>query len=139
MHEMFTCHYNKYINKTTTLKQGEQVLKPELKALHIFTSNYRCLHTGVPYNTGWNKPHVKAQCSLFTYICTCPDVILIQTCEYNPIQSFTYFTFYTLCTLYKYSCFKLILSFTHTCYFLNKSYKMIQSFVFTKMSMLIVR
>ena len=35
----------------------------------IFTSNYRCPHTGVPYNTvyGWNRPSVKAQCSLFTY------------------------------------------------------------------------
>ena len=35
----------------------------------LFTSNYGCLHTGVPYNTacGWNRPNVKAQCSLFTY------------------------------------------------------------------------
>jgi len=35
----------------------------------MFTSNYCCLHTGVPYNTafGWNRPYVKAQCSLFTY------------------------------------------------------------------------
>ena len=33
-------------------------------------SNYRCLHTGVPFNTayGWNKSNVKAQWSLFTYI-----------------------------------------------------------------------
>jgi len=35
----------------------------------MFTSNYRCLHTGVPYNTayGWNRPNGKAQSSLFTY------------------------------------------------------------------------
>ena len=35
----------------------------------MFTSNYRYLHTGVPYNTayGWNMPNVKAQCSPFTY------------------------------------------------------------------------
>ena len=35
----------------------------------IFMSNYRCLHTGVPYNaaSGWIRQHGKAQCSLSTY------------------------------------------------------------------------
>ena len=39
----------------------------------MFTSNYRCLHTGVPYNTayGWNRPKFKAQCWLQLLQCMC--------------------------------------------------------------------
>ena len=45
-------------------------VKPSWKHL-IFTSNYRYIHTGVPYNTayGLNRPYVNAQCSMFTYKC----------------------------------------------------------------------
>ena len=53
-----TCNFRLY------LKMGRTSVKPRWKHL-IFTSNYRCLHTGVPYNTtyGWNRPIIKAQCS----------------------------------------------------------------------------
>ena len=57
-----TCDFRLY------LKIGRTSVKPSWKHW-IFTSNYRCLNTGgVPYNTvnGWNRPNVKAQCSLFT-------------------------------------------------------------------------
>ena len=50
------------------LKIGLTSVEPSWKHW-LFTSNYRCLHTEVPYNTvhGWNRLNVKAQCSLFTY------------------------------------------------------------------------
>jgi len=57
-----TCNYR------LNLKMGQTSVKPSWKH-RLFTSNYHCLHTGVPYKTayGWNRPNVKAQCSLFTY------------------------------------------------------------------------
>ena len=50
------------------LKIGRIRVKPNWKHW-IFTSNDRCLHTGVPYNTAYvcNRPLVKAKWSLFTY------------------------------------------------------------------------
>jgi len=57
-----TCNFRLY------LKLGRTSVKPSWKHW-IFTSNNSCLHTGVPYNSAysWNRPNVKAQCSLFTY------------------------------------------------------------------------
>ena len=57
-----TCHFRHY------LKIGLTSIKPSWKHW-TFTSNYRCLHTGVPYNaaSGWIRQHGKAQCSLSTY------------------------------------------------------------------------
>jgi len=59
-----TCNFRLYF------KLGRTSVNPSWTNW-IFTSNYRCPHTGVPYNTayGWNRPNFKAQCSLFTYTC----------------------------------------------------------------------
>ena len=57
-----TCYFR------LNLKIGRTSVKPSWKHW-IFTGKYHCLHTGVPYNRpyGWNRPNVKAQCSLFTF------------------------------------------------------------------------
>jgi len=46
-----TCNFRLYLNiGRTSVNQSWKH--------RLFTSNYRCLHTGVPYNTvyGWNRP-----------------------------------------------------------------------------------
>jgi len=54
---------------STLTKRGQE---------RILTRNYRCLHTWVPYHTGygWNRPTFKAQCSLFTFSSTLYTILL---------------------------------------------------------------
>ena len=61
-----TCNFRLY------LKKGPASVTQSWKHW-IFTNNYGCLHIGVPYNTGfgWNRPNIKAQCSLFIYSWQC--------------------------------------------------------------------
>ena len=58
------CNYRLYV------KIGRTSVKPSWKHW-TFRSNYRCLHTGVPYNIdyGWNRLNVKAQIlALYLYV-----------------------------------------------------------------------
>ena len=65
-----TCNprYNNIYDVLPTHTSGWTSVKTSWKHW-ISTSNYLCLHTGVPLNTdyGWIRPYVKAQCSMFTY------------------------------------------------------------------------
>ena len=53
-------------NFTLNLKIGRTSVN-QVESNEYSRSNYHCLDTEVPNNTvyGWNRPNVKAQCSLF--------------------------------------------------------------------------
>ena len=66
------------------LKIGHRSVKPGWKHW-IFTSNYRFLHTWVPYNTayGWHRPNAEVQFSLFTYTTVllsllCNNIVILR-------------------------------------------------------------
>ena len=82
-----TCNFRFY------LKMGRTSVKPRWKHW-IFTSNYRCLHTGVPYNTtyGWNRPIIKAQCSCLPVYQIHISVLWVEACQVNVPLLYLYHT-----------------------------------------------